>query len=266
MEKLYQRNISHLSRETLLNLVNDNLTKEEEKFTLNHLEICSKCKNEMLKVIKKMENDSSPSLLKNYELESELEDYFSEKESSIETVNDFFEKLNAIDHSLQSYITINLYKVFRKSIGLKKGLEESQKNPEKVDKEINPNDKFGLIIDSDREGYMILLLEADGNTYLLCPSFFIPEDKICKGENRYPKDNNKYHLEFESSENPEHKIIAYITSEKLNLDFIKNVDISQGYYILSDKDIRNLSDEVCKIQSSNKYIDIFEKVYSVSDE
>ncbi len=264
MEKLYKIKLTHMSRDILIHLLNDELTKEEEKFTLNHLEMCSKCNNEISNIINKIEDDATPSLVRNYTLETELEEYFSKKESSIEVVDEFFEKVDNINTSLQSYITINLYrKVLYAKIGLKKGIEEdNEKDGEKVEKKINPDYKFELVIDSDKEGYMILLLEADNETLLLCPSFFIPDDKIHKGENRYPKGENKYYLEFEQSDNPEHKLIAYITSERINLDFITNPDMSE-YYALSPDEITMLNNEAEEMRKSGCYIDVFEKVYTL---
>lgn len=82
-------------------------------------------------------------------------------------------------------------------------------------------EKLQMIIDSDRDGFLLLLDKGPENIlYCLCPSWFAPEEMIKTGKNILPQEKAYYpYFDVTGIPGREH-VLAIITNESLNLNWM----------------------------------------------
>jgi len=97
-----------------------------------------------------------------------------------------------------------------------------------------------LVIESDREGYLLLLDEGpEGITYCLCPSHFAPDTRLRKGQSNLPQEGAMYDS-FEITGTPgREQLLAIITDEPLRLDWMPD-DLANPARVLHKTDIELL--------------------------
>jgi len=97
-----------------------------------------------------------------------------------------------------------------------------------------------LAIDSDREGYLLLLDEGPEKLiYCLCPSQFAPDTHLPKGLTVLPQAGANYDAFVMTGEPGKEQLLAIITDTPLDLDWM-SLDASAPARILSEADIEAL--------------------------
>lgn len=97
-----------------------------------------------------------------------------------------------------------------------------------------------LAIESDREGYLLLLDEGpEGIIYCLCPSWFAPDTHLRAGRSYMPQEGSRYDSFIVTGEPGREHLLAIISEEPLGLDWMPS-EPNTPTRTLSQDDINTL--------------------------
>jgi hypothetical protein len=110
--------------------------------------------------------------------------------------------------------------------------------------------RLSLSIESDREGYLMLLDEGPENiVYCLCPSWFAPDTRLKAGRCYLPQAGSRYDSFEVSGEPGREHLLAIITDEPLGLDWLP-ADPRTPARVLNPEDIRLLLDRLRRLETN----------------
>ncbi|MGD2154073.1 MAG: TIR domain-containing protein [Gemmatimonadales bacterium] len=81
--------------------------------------------------------------------------------------------------------------------------------------------RVGLAVESERDGYLLLLDEGpSGKIYCLCPSWFAPDTHLKAGRSYLPQEGSQYDSFAVTGSPGREQLLAIITDESLDLDWM----------------------------------------------
>lgn len=127
-----------------------------------------------------------------------------------------------------------------------------------------------LAIESDREGYLLLLDQGtSGKIYCLCPSWFAPDTRLPPGRSYLPQVSSRYDAFAVTGQPGREHLVAIITDEPLRLDLMPT-DPKTPAHVLTQADIDTLLAMLRDLEGNrwtalSTYFDVVseQKIYSL---
>jgi hypothetical protein len=108
---------------------------------------------------------------------------------------------------------------------------------EDVEQNYRLGSRVRLPLESDREGYLLLINEgADGTIYCLCPSLFAANTRLQIGSSSLPQANSLADAFVITGKPGREQLLAIITDEPSHLNWMTN-DAKRPAHVLSQADI-----------------------------
>lgn len=101
-------------------------------------------------------------------------------------------------------------------------------------------DRVRLVIETERPTYLTLLNHgADKKLYLLCPSWFVPNPRLARGETTLPQADGEYDAFEISGEPGRERLLAILTDEPLEVNWLPD-DPDDPARVLTADDVDDL--------------------------